>query len=279
MTKKSLLFLGVGLLALLASGVSAQTYNSNSGGYNTGYGTVYGTFGLAMATQNMYNSMQMNIQRNIMRAAMIKKWGRAAVEKAEREARSGSSAKTAAANAPKIEYTPPPEPKNYGTFRPDATVNTARVIADALGTTPEEKKLYITIVNSTKAAFEAQAMKKGWNNNLAAAFTFFIVSNVTIYHNAEEPGDEAVDALFLAVSQSLDDVPEFGRMANRDKQSLYNTLIAFAGIPLATYVDGASKKDAGTMEVASKLSGEMLRLVLKIDPETIRFSNGALVVG
>src|SRR6187397_1741044 len=69
----------------------AQTFNSYSGGYNTGYGTVYGSFGQAMATQNLYNSMQNIMQRTMARNLMIKKWRLAAVEKAEREAKSGSS--------------------------------------------------------------------------------------------------------------------------------------------------------------------------------------------
>ena len=74
-----------------ASGAAAQTYNSYSGGYNTGYGTVYGSFGLAMATQNIYNTTQMQIQKLAMRQAMINKWGKAAVEKAEREAAQGKA--------------------------------------------------------------------------------------------------------------------------------------------------------------------------------------------
>ena len=80
------------ILVFLCSGIAnAQTYNAMSGGYNTGYGTVYGSFGQAMATQNLYNSMQMLMQKTMTRNLMIKKWGLAAVEKAEREAKSGSS--------------------------------------------------------------------------------------------------------------------------------------------------------------------------------------------
>src|SRR5215211_6561804 len=84
-------FLSV-LVLFSMSAASSQTYSSNSGGYTTGYGTVYGSFGLAMATQNMYNSAQMQMRKSMARNAMIKKWGLAAVEKAEREAAgSGSS--------------------------------------------------------------------------------------------------------------------------------------------------------------------------------------------
>lgn len=270
----------IGLTMILSAlALNAQTYNSNSGGYNTGYGTVYGTFGLAMATQNMYNSMQMNMQRTMMRSAMIKKWGRAAVEKAEANARSGRTSSSTSKAAGPVVTQAPPVPKNYGIFRPDATVNTGKTIADALGESPDEKKLYIGIYNATKEAFEKEAAAKGWKNSLAGAFTFFIVSNATVYHDtSEEPSDEMVDALYQAINQSLDEVPEFGKMANRDKQGLYNTLIAFAGIPLATYAEGKQSGDAATIKVAGQLAAQMLKLVLKIDADRIKISQGSITI-
>ena len=77
-------------LAFLSVGITnAQTPNAY--GYGTGYGTVYGSFGLASTMQSMYNVAQAQMQRTTARNAMIKKWGLAAVEKAEREAASGSS--------------------------------------------------------------------------------------------------------------------------------------------------------------------------------------------
>ena len=128
--------------AVLTTGVaSAQTWKSSSGGYNTGYGTVYGTFGQAMATQNIYNTMQLQMQKTMMRNAMIKKWGLAAVEKAEREAASGSSSSRARNSDSQIVVSPPPVVRNHGGFRPDATVDTGKAFAAALGDTPDEKAL------------------------------------------------------------------------------------------------------------------------------------------
>lgn len=256
----------------------AQTWNSNAGGYNTGYGTVYGSFGLAQATQNMYNTMQMNMQRSIMRQAMIRKWGKAAVEKAEANARSGRSSANSNDSSGPVITSAPPIPKNYGVFRPDATVNTGKIIADTLGETAEEKQLYLKIYTDTRTAFETQTSAKGWKNNIAGAFAFFIISTGTIYQGSEEPGDDSVDALYNAINQSLDEIPEFGSMANRDKQALYNTLIAFAGIPIATYFEGVGNKDAATINVAKQLSGALIKMVLKIEPDRIKISNGQITI-
>lgn len=269
--------------AVLMSAVMglAQTWNSNAGGYNTGYGTVYGSFGLAQATQNIYNSMQINMQRTMMRSAMIKKWGLAAVEKAEREARAKSASgrqTTAASSGPRIEHVPA-VPKNYGAFRPDPSVNTGRTIADALGQTPEEKQLYLAIYSTTKDAFEKEVSAKGWKNNLAAAFTFFIVSNATIYHGGAEPNEESISAIYQAINQTIDEIPEFAQMTNRDKQGLYNTLVGFAGIPIATFVEGQNNKDDATMKIAAQLAGKLMRELLKMDPDRISIKGGILTIG
>ena len=274
----------IGLLAFaftVTTAVSAQTYNSNAGGWNTGYGTVYGSFGYAMATQNLYNSVQMQIQRLTMRQAMIKQFGLAAVEKSEREAKQGKTSSGTGSNssAGPVVQAPPPAPKYYGRFRPDTTVNTGKILADALGETPEEKQLYTQIYTATKTAFEREATAKGWKNNVAGALTFFMIGNATVYHDGGEPSDETVAALYEAINQSIDEIPEFGKMPNRDKQAFYNVLIAFTGIPLATYTEGKESGNADTVKTARLLAGEMIKMVLKADPESVRFENGGLVIG
>lgn len=115
-----------------ASLVNAQTYNSNSGGYTTGYGTVYGSFGVAMATQNIYNTMQMQMQKTMMRNTMIKKWGLAAVEKAEREAGSSPGRSSSRSSNTSTGPVMPPKPvaRNFGVFRPMPTGKTARRFPD-----------------------------------------------------------------------------------------------------------------------------------------------------
>ena len=128
--------------------------------YSTGYGNVYGSFGLAMATQNMYNTAQLQMQKTMARNLMIKKWGLAAVEKAEREAggSSSSGAKSAAPSNPQITVPPPRVVRNYGVFRPDATVDTGKALGEALGDTPEEKALIRRIFGTTRPTRNSPAV-------------------------------------------------------------------------------------------------------------------------
>jgi len=268
------------IIGMVASGAGAQTYNSYSGGYSTGYGTVYGSFGLAMATQNMYQTTQMQMQKIMARNAMIKQFGLAAVEKAEREAGTGSSAskgKTTAA-APKIAVAPPRVVRNYGVFRPDPAVDSAKTFADALGETPEEKMLIRTIYTATKTAYEKEAAAKGMKNNIAGALAYFTATAMFVYNDSEVPSDEALVSYFKVVNAALDEMPEFAAVSNKDKQGYHNMLVGFAGLLTAGYLEGKQNNDADTLAGYKKLSGMLIEMVLKTDPEKVRLENGQIVL-
>ncbi len=263
---------------LTTSVASAQTWNSSSGGYNTGYGTVYGTFGQAMATQNIYNTMQMQMQKTMMRNAMIKKWGLAAVEKAERDAASGRSSSRARTSDSPIVVSPPTVVRNHGVFRPDATVNTGNAFADALGETPQEKALIKQIYLATKTGYEKEAAAKGWQNNIAGGLTFFTVTALIVYHDVEEPSPEAANEYFKVVNAAMDEIPDFATVANKDKQGFNNMLIGFSGLLLAGYLEGKQNNDAATLASYKKLAGMLVEMVLKTDPENIRVQDNQILL-
>lgn len=261
------------LLLILTAAVSvdAQTYNSNSGGYNTGYGTVYGSFGMAAASQNIYNTMQMNMQRAMLQSTLKKSGGRPA----NNSASNGGSSRS----APTARLVPARVVRNYGRFTADPSVDTGNVLSEALGSTAEEKALLKQLYLAVKAGYDKEAAANGWQNNIAGALTFFIVTNVTVYHESEEPSDRTVAALYDVLSETLDSIPEFGKMTNRDKQGFNNMLIGFAAIPLATYTEGKQNGDAATIKAARDISGQLIDMVLKTSPENMRFENGEMKFG
>ena len=253
-------------MVLFAVPAFAQQWNSNAGGWNTGYGTVYGSFGVAMATQNIYNTTQMQIQRLTMRQAMINKWGLAAVEKAEREAASGKKS-----TAPEgLQVTaPPPAPKNVGVFKPGKS-NVAKQLGDAIGSTKEERDAVAMLASATKEAFEAQPETQKWKNNVAGALAFFLISNLVVATGSEEPSDETSQALFQAMSLALDASPEMAKASAKDKQQLYDLLIGFTGLPLAIYTEAKERGDAAQMKQAQELAAKLIELVLKVDAKSVK---------
>jgi len=264
----ALAFLGVGI-------ANAQIQAAGGGYYRAGYPTVYGSFGQASAAQGrVYDQVKVQSRRMTEREALVRKWGLPAVEKAEREA----AAKAAARSNPQIVVQPPPVARNFGVFRPDPDVDTGTALSDALGTTPEEKALIKQIYASTKVEYEKEAATRGWKNNIAAGLTFFTVTAITVYHDAEVPSEDGVNTYYKMMNVVLNDLPEMRKATNKDKQGFNNTLVGFGGMLLAGYVEGKNNNDAATLASYKKLAGMLIEMVLKTDPENVRVENGQIVM-
>jgi hypothetical protein len=250
---------------VVAAPALAQSWNSSAGGWNTGYGTVYGSFGYAMATQNMYQTSQRQMQQAMQRQVMINQFGLAAVEKSEREAAAG---KSPAPNAPQVPA-PLPASKSLGKFKPGKST-AATQIADAIGTTPEEKKFLVDVIAVTKQAFEAQPETATWKNNVAGALTFFMLSNLVVANDGAEPSEATSQALFQVFNLTVDSTPELAKASNKDKQQLYDALIGFTALPLAIATDAKERGDAKQLAQAQELARNLLQLVLKLDAKTVK---------
>lgn len=234
---------------------NAQIQAAGGGYYRAGYPTVYGSFGQASVAQGrMYDTMKR--------------------QKAERDAAPSP------ATSPNSKTVVPLRPviRNYGVFRTDATVDTGKALADALGDTPDEKALIKQIYAATKTFYEKEAAAKGWKNNIAGGLTLFTVTAMTVYHDAEEPGDDAVVNYFKSVNSALDEIPEFSKLANKDKQGFNNVLVGFSGMLLAGYSEGKQNNDAETLAAYKKLAGMLIEMVLKTDPENITIENNQIVL-
>jgi len=236
---------------------SIQAQTPNAWGYTTGYGNVYGTFGLAQTMQTMYNTTRRHTQST---------------------SSSLSSKPATTSSAQSVAVQPARVIRNHGVFRPDKTIDTGKPFAEALGATPEEKALILKIYAATKSAYEKEAAAKGWNNNIAGGLTFFTVAAINVYRDGQEPSDEGVEAYYKAVNASLDDMPEFASVSNKDKQNFNNMLIGFGGLMLATYTEGKQNDNAATIDSSKKLAGMLINMVLKTDPENLRIENGQIVL-
>jgi hypothetical protein len=243
-----------------SSSVNAQgMYNSSSGGWNTGFGTVYGSHGYALATQDMYRVMQRQMNQNTIR------------DLGKSSSRTKNTNSKTVAPAPKAAL-------NYGVFRPDATVDTGKALADNLSDSPEEKALIKKIYTATKAFYEKEAALKGWKNNIAGSLTFFTATAMTVYQDGDEPSADAANNYFKAVNSALDEMPDLAKATNKEKQAFNNVLIGFSGILLAAYSEAKETNNAETLASSKKLAGMLIELVLKTKPENIRIENNQIVV-
>lgn len=245
------------LMTFVGGKAAGQT--PNAWGYSTGYGNVYGSYGLAQTMQSMYN---------VARAqARNRADGRAA---ATSSARPGSAQPDAGTTTPIVV-------KNYGRYAPDPAIDRSNAFADALGGSPEERALIRKIYGVTRSAFDKEAAARGWENNIAAGLTFFTVAAMASYHDAGEPSEEAVTSYFKLMNATLDEIPEFGRVSNKDKQNFNNMTVGFAGLLLAGQAEARVNNDKAALAINKKLAAMLIEMVLKTDPENVRLENGFIV--
>jgi hypothetical protein len=197
---------------------------------------------------------------------MVKQHGKAAVEKAEREA---AQRRQPATLPDGQQVRPPAAAKNLGAFKPGKST-VAKQLADALGSTKDEKTLIAAIVTGTKEAFESQPETRAWKNNVAGALAFFLLSNLMVASDGPEPSDEVSQAVFLAINQTLDESPDFAKASAKDKQQLYEVLLAFTGLPLASYTEGKDRGNAAQVKEAGQLAAQLLELVFKVDAKSLK---------
>ena len=153
-------------------------------------------------------------------------------------------------------------------FTPPAGSAAMQAFVDGLGRSPQEREQLLQVIGATKAAFEKDYAAKGWKNNVAGGFAFFIGSIGYIW-SGREPDAAAQDRLFDALSTVLAQEPGMAKASPRDKAALYDTLIASTSIPLLLFIDGSQKNDKAQVAQARELAAEYSRKVLQAEPEAL----------
>ena len=101
---------------------------------------------------------------------------------------------------------------------------------------------------------------------------------MTVYHDAEMPSDEAVNTYYKVMNASLDEIPELGAAANKDKQGFNGMLVGFGGLLFAGYAEAKQNNDTNALATNKKLAGMLIEMVLKTDPENLRIENRQIVM-
>lgn len=241
-----------------------------AGGAKAGLGRVFDGAGRSAAAKEL----QQKMNGNLLRTAVARSKAAKAKSGPNRTPGDSSTAKRPSATPAA------PAASSYTDFRPAQDSDFADRFAMALSSDAGERASIKQIVTSVKSGFEKEVEKRGRPNNLAAAFTFFVASTVTVYHDDPEPDDRTIDELWDGINDTLNGLPEISRLTDREKQEMYEMLIACGGLVLAGHVYSSETGDANAAAVYRQLAGELIRTVLQTDPETLRFGeNGLKIAG
>ena len=163
-------------------------------------------------------------------------------------------------------------------FTPVGDSGVAKALADALGKDAQERAALAEAFAQIRQGYEAEVAKQGKSNNLAAAFAFFIASNVAAYGQSEVPSDRATELLFGELQAVIAGAPEFARMSDAEKQKMHDWLVMMGGFTLAGYMDARQAGDAASLNIYRALAGDSLRLVLGIDASKLSFKGEEFLV-
>lgn len=152
-------------------------------------------------------------------------------------------------------------------FTPVAGDGTLRDFADKLGNNPQERQELLRAISTAKVElFERPNAAKGWKNDVAGAYTGFVVGIATVW-SGQEPPVAAQDRLFADFSAKL--APAMADVGNQEKAALYDTLIASASLPVLLYMDGKQNDNRAQMEQARTLAAEYSRKILHSEPQEV----------
>lgn len=152
-------------------------------------------------------------------------------------------------------------------FTPVAGDDSVKQLADSLGNSPQERQQILQLAAAGEQLFEKKYRGKGWDHTIAGAMTFFVVS-AHIVNTGQQPDADAENSLYASLNATLAQ-SDIARASNKDKTTLYNVLLACAGLPLVFYVDGKEHGNAAQVEQAKTMAAGFSRMLLNIEPEAL----------
>lgn len=163
-------------------------------------------------------------------------------------------------------------------FTPAGDSDVPRALAEAFGSSAEQRASLVQAFSQIKQGYEAEVAKEGKSNNLAAAMTFFIAANVVTYHQTDMPSEADTDKLFESLQQTLAKIPAFAAMSNADKQQMHDWLVCMGGFSLTNYMDAKQNRDAQGLATIKDFADYSMRLVLGIEAAKVNLVGSRLTV-
>jgi hypothetical protein len=153
-------------------------------------------------------------------------------------------------------------------FRPTGTHVKTTDLAASIASTPAEREQYRRLMDAVLDAFAQQAQKAGVANDLAAAFAFFLGENIRIYRGLPDFSDQQYLDLRNGIADALVSNGAINNLTDRQKQEMYETLVAYTGITQYGYEQGVQAKNDGIIKGYQKVAGQSLQAVTKMSPDT-----------
>jgi uncharacterized protein DUF6683 len=175
---------------------------------------------------------------------------------------------------------PPIKPVDESSLRFRATGSyiKTREIADLLSVNPTERGQYFTLMNAILDEFGKKVAAAGFQNDLAIALSYFFGENIRIYRGLPELSDRQYVNLRNMIATALAAGGGLKDATDRQKQEMYETLVAYAGITQFGYEQAKQAGNAQLTKGYQQAAGLNLQTLTKLSPDNINLSSDGLTV-
>jgi len=163
-------------------------------------------------------------------------------------------------------------------FRPTGTYLKTKELSDQLSTDPAEREMCLKIMNGVLDAFGQQTRRLGLPNDIAAALAFFFGENIRIYRGAPELPDQQYVNLRNMIATALTGNGGFGNATDRQKQEMYEVLVAATGFTQFAYEQALQTNKDELAKQYQQIAGSNLQALTKVSPDAINLTSDGLSV-
>lgn len=163
-------------------------------------------------------------------------------------------------------------------FRPTGTYLKTKELADQIGADPAEREFCLKIMNGALDAFGQQTQRLWLPNDVAAALAYFFGENIRIYRGVPELPDQQYVNLRNMIASALTAGDGFGNAADRQKQEMYEILVASTGFTQFAYEQALQADKDQLAKQYQQVAGSNLRALTKVSPDSINLTSDGLTV-
>ena len=153
-------------------------------------------------------------------------------------------------------------------------------LADQLGSTQEQRDQYYALMNAVLQGFDQQAAGANHPHDIALALSYFLAENLRVFHGQPDLSNAQFLQIRDAIASALSQTGAVKTFTDRQKQEMYETLVAYTGITQYGYEEALKAGNQQIAQAYQKVAAQNLQTVTKRSPDEINLDpNGGSAEG
>lgn len=161
-------------------------------------------------------------------------------------------------------------------FHPVAETLTADTTAEALASTPEERRQLAATFRKILTRFASQSEAQGHPRDIAHAAAFFLAITWGVNRQTDVP-NSSIEALGRTLQDRLRGIPSFRNMGDRERQELWESLVLYCMVCFMGFQDARTTQDESSMQACRQMAGSFFQTLAGVSPDEVSFGPGGLV--